>query len=310
MRVAIVGGSGFVGGYLVEALVEAGHDLSLLVRSGSESKLRRAEAGRIVEGDVASATAIAETVRECDAVIYNVGILRELPSSGITFEELQYRGVVRVAGAARDAGVSRFLLMSANGVKQPGTPYQETKYRAEDYVRRSGLDYTIFRPSVIFGDPQGAMEIATQLYRDMIAPPLPGIGFHTGLRPSAGKVLMSPVHVQDVAAAFAGALDNAATIGRTYTLGGPETLSWNDMLRRIATAVGKHKLILPMPIAVMRVAAGLFDWLPFFPVTRDQLTMLAEGNTADPGELEALTGRPPRAFEAENLRYLSGAPKP
>ena len=304
MRIAIFGGTGFVGSYIVDALVKAGHEPSLLVRPGNEHKVRQAERCRSVAGDLSSKRAIDATLESCDAVIYNVGILNEFPKLGITFEELQYNGVVRVVEAAKAHGIARFLLMSANGVKAPGTPYQETKARAEESVRASGLDATIFRPSVIFGDPHGRMEFGTQLLEEMISPPIPAIGFFTGWHPSRGAVAMSPVHVEDVAQAFATALRDSATIGKTYTLGGPEVLSWTGMLRRIARVVGREKWILPMPIGIMKVAATLLDWLPYFPVTRDQLTMLAEGNTADPAELAQLIGREPKAFNETHLAYL------
>jgi len=255
-------------------------------------------------GELSSTDDIAGSIDGCDAVIYNVGILRENRRQAVTFEELHLRSAARVIDVARDAGVRRILLMSSNGIRCPGTPYQETKLRAEEYLERSDLDFTIIRPSVIFGDPRGNMEIATQLFRDMIRPPIPAVGFHTGLNPSKGPVLMSPVHVRDVTDAFVRSLDDESTFGRRYELGGPEVLSWTDMLRRIAAAVDKKKIILPMPIGFMKIGAALFEWLPFFPVTRDQLTMLAQGNVADPGELKALIGRDPAGFTAANLGYL------
>lgn len=304
MRVAIIGGTGFVGGYLVDALIEAGHEPSVLVRVGSESKLRQPSKVRAVSGDLASPRGIREVLEGSDAVIYNIGILREFASKGVTFDTLQHRGVIRIIEAAKEAGISRFLLMSANGVKEPGTPYQVSKYRAERALETSGLDFTIFRPSVIFGDPRGTIEFATQLYRDMVVPPLPAVGFYTGSGASKGEVLMSPVFVEDVAKAFVLALEDESTIGQTYELGGPETLSWTDMLERVAEAAGKRKRILPMPIGMMNIAATLLDWLPPFPVTRDQLTMLAEGNTAEPAALEQLIGRAPQAFTVESLSYL------
>ena len=304
MRVAIFGGTGFVGSFLVDALIAAGHEPSLMVRLGSERKVRQAERCRLVAGNLSSTTAIDATLENCDAVIYSVGILKESPKQGITFEELQYNGVVRVAESAKTRGISRFLLMSANGAKSPGTPYQETKFRAEEHVRASGFDVTIFRPSVIFGEPRGRMEIGTQLYAEMISPPIPAVGFFTGWRPYRGAVAMSPVHVEDVAQAFLTALRESSTIGKTYVLGGPEVLSWAEMLRRIARTVGRKKWILPMPIGIMKLAAALLDWLPFFPVTRDQLTMLAEGNTADPAALAQLIGRQPKAFNEAHLAYL------
>ena len=304
MRVAIIGGTGFVGGYLVDALIEAGHEPSVLVRVGSESKLRQASKVRAVSGDLASPRGIREVLEGSDAVIYNIGILREFASKGVTFDKLQHRGVIRIIEAAKEAGISRFLLMSANGVKEPGTPYQVSKYRAEQALETSGLDFTIFQPSVIFGDPRGTIEFATQLYRDMVVPPLPAVGFYTGSGTSRGEVLMSPVFVEDVARAFVVALEDESTIGQTYELGGPDILSWTDMLERVAEAAGKRKRILPMPIGMMNIAATLLDWLPPFPVTRDQLTMLAEGNTAEPAALEQLIGRAPQAFTVELLSYL------
>ncbi|MBT8087745.1 MAG: NAD-dependent epimerase/dehydratase family protein, partial [Gammaproteobacteria bacterium] len=200
--------------------------------------------------------------------------------------------------------VKRLLLMSANGVKQPGTPYQETKFRAEEYAMQSGLDVTVMRPSVIFGDPQGKMEFATQLYNDMVRLPAPAVGFFSGTSVEKGAVVMSPVHIKDVADAFVAALENDKSIGQTFSLGGPEELTWQEMIRRIAAATGKSKVILPMPIGLMRIGATLLDRLPAFPVTRDQLTMLQEGNVADPDALQWLTGREPKAFSAENLGYL------
>lgn len=304
MKVGVFGGSGFVGAYLIDALLAKGHQPSLLLRPGSGKKLEPAARCRRIQGDVDNEAAVSETLDGCDALIYNIGLLRQFPRRGITFENAHYQGVRRVAEAARAQGVRRFLLMSANGVKADGTAYQETKQRAEQLVCEMGFDSTIFRPSVIFGNPRGRMEIATQLYRDLVRPPFPAPAFHTGWRPASGQLMMSPVHVEDVADAFMAALDDPQTIGRTFELGGPEELSWTEMIRRVAAAAGRKKALLPMPVGVMMVGATLFDWLPFYPVTRDQLTMLAEGNTASSSELRRLIGRRPRAFSIENLNYL------
>jgi uncharacterized protein YbjT (DUF2867 family) len=304
MRVAIIGGTGFVGGYLIDSLLDAGHSVSTMVRPGSEDKIRRAGQLRIIGGCLSSKNAIEETCEACDAVIYNVGILREFPRQGITFEETQLRGVERTIAAANRAGVSRFLLMSANGVHANGTPYQDSKYRAEELLRNSGLEFTIFAPSVIFGNPHGLMEIATQLYADMVVPLLPAIGFYTGWNPATGKVMLSPVHVEDVAQAFVKALQDEKLLRQKVHFGGPETLSWPEMIERIAGAAGKTKTVIPMPIGVMKLAALLLDWIPKFPVTRDQLTMLAEGNAVEPDELARIIGREPRRFDSESLSYL------
>ena len=295
MRVALIGGTGFVGSYLVDALADAGHEIRLLVRPGSEHKVRKG--AQTVAGDVSSTAALQDTLEGCDAVIYCVGLLREFPRRGITFETTQYQGVVDTVAAAKKVGVNRLLLMSAIGVKDPGTKYQSTKRRAEVHALESGLDVTVLRPSVIFGDPRGTMEFATQLNRDMVRPPLPAVNF--------GGVRMSPVHVEDVAAAFVAALEDRGTIGKTLELAGPEILGWGDMVRRIAAATGKSKLMLSMPLWLMKIGATLFDWLPFYPVTRDQLIMLGEGNTGSTETLEKLITREARSFSATELQYLA-----
>lgn len=297
MRAAIIGGTGFVGSYLVDAMLAAGYDVSLLVRSGSESKVRRESEVQTVVGELETPDALTNVLEGCDAVIYNVGLIREFPRRGITFERTQYQGLVDTVAAAQQAGVRRLLLMSAIGVKNPGTQYQQTKYRAEQHALASGLDVTVLRPSVIFGDPRGTMEFATQLYRDMVRPPIPAVSFP--------GVQMSPVHIEDVADAFVAALADRDAIGKTCELAGPEALSWDEMLRRVAAAAGKSKILLPMPLWVMRIGATLFDWLPFYPVTRDQLTMLAEGNVAESNALEELIGRKAKPFTENTLTYLT-----
>ncbi len=297
MRVAILGGTGFVGSYLVEALLDAGHEVRALVRPGSESKLAKSDDIAIVSGDLSSTQALRALVDGCDAVIYNVGLLREFPGKGITFEQTQYQGVVDTIEAMQASGVERLLLMSAIGVKEAGTKYQSTKYRAERHALASDRQVTVLRPSVVFGDPRGTMEFATQLYRDMIRPPLPAVDF--------GDVEMSPVFVGDVATAFLAALEDDATIGQVIELAGPEVLSWKDIVTRIAEAAGKDKTFLPVPIPLMRAGATLLDWLPAYPVTRDQLTMLEEGNTASPDALRRLIRNEPRAMTPTALAYLA-----
>jgi len=304
MQVAIAGGTGYVGDYLVDALLSRHHRPTLLVRAGSEGRVRLAEACRSVIGDVHDDEALAALLEGCEAAIYNIGILREQRGQGITFERMQFEGAQRFIDAAEAAGVRRLLLMSANGAQAEGTAYQRTKFRAEQVALESELQTTVFRPSVIFGDPRGKHEFATQLLEDMVRPPVPGIDFFSAFGQHRGAVRMSPVHVEDVAEAFVTTLEDDAAVGRRYTLGGPDILTWGEMLRRVARAVGTRKMLLPMPIELMKLAAAVLDRLPAFPVTRDQLTMLAEGNIAPPGELSSLIGREPIAFTAETLGYL------
>ena len=304
-RVGLFGGTGFVGCYLVDALVSNDLQPVLLVREGSESKVQQSDRCSIVNGDIDDADAVRKVVDASDALIYNIGILREFPNRDITYAKLHDEAARRVMDAAVSAGVRRFLLMSANGVKPNGTGYQRTKHSAETYLQELDLDWTIFRPSVLFGDPRGNMEFATQLSTEVIDSPLPAPLFHAGLLPlNAGRFTMSPVHVIDVAAAFVKALQEPRTIGQTLHLGGPETITWREILTRLAAAKGRKKLMLPAPALGVMAAAALLDRFESFPITRDQLRMLLEGN-ACPQEDLAKLGLKPQPFSIEALRYLN-----
>ena len=308
MKVALFGGTGFVGSYIIDELLRQGHHPVLLVRPGSHGKLERAAQCTLVEGDIADETAIQNTLQDSDAVIYNIGILREYPARGVTYQALHYEGVRRVVDQATATGVKRFVLMSANGVKADGTAYQRTKFMAEQYLAESSLDWTVFRPSVLFGDPRGQMEFATQLYHDIIRSPLPAPLFYQGLLPTdSGQFRMSPVHVRDVASMFVRSLDMQHTAGRIFALGGPEAITWKDILRTIAQATGGSQWALPAPVLLVKGLATLLDQFAFFPVTRDQLTMLMEGNTCDGQPAFDTFGVEPSPFNVDSLSYLRSA---
>lgn len=306
MRVSLIGGTGFVGTYIVDRLLKSDHTPRLLVRPESSRRPPEHPSVEVVRGDVSQADAIAECVSGSDAVVYLIGILREFPSKGITFEELQYRGAERVMDAAKAEGVKRFLLMSANGVKPDGTAYQRTKYLAEESLKGSDLQWTIFRPAVIYGDPRGRMEFCTQLRHEIVDSPLPAPLFYDGLLPTdAGTFELAPVAVEDVAEAFVQALERPESIGETYELCGPDSLSWKQILTTIASAVGKSKWMLPAPAMGIKAVASLLDAQPWFPITRDQVTMLLEGNVCEGRNDFARLGIEPKRFDLASLSYLS-----
>ncbi|ESQ14802.1 MAG: NAD(P)H-binding protein [Thiohalocapsa sp. PB-PSB1] len=305
MKIGIIGGTGFVGSYLVDQLCNLEHQVRLLVRPGSEHKAPMHPAVESIAGDVGDGAAIRTCFDGCDAAIYLVGILREDTTAGISFDALQLRGAERAMAVAEELGVRRFLLMSANGIDAAATPYQTSKLQAEEALMASGLDWTIFRPSVIFGDPRGRMEFCSQLKAELIDSPLPAPLFYEGLFPvDAGGFQLGPVHVEDVANAFAAALSQPESIGQTYELCGPQNWSWKEILTAIARATGKKKLMLPAPVMFIAPVAGLMGRFRWFPVTRDQLTMLLAGNTcAEDGFARlGLTARP---FDPSTLAYLA-----
>ncbi|MDJ0881567.1 MAG: NAD(P)H-binding protein [Gammaproteobacteria bacterium] len=304
MEVALIGGTGFVGGYLTDHLIAAGHQPRLLVRSGSEARVSQSSSCQMITGDVADSDAINQVLDGADAVIYNIGILREFTGKGITFKELQQEAPCRIMEAAVNKGVRRFLLMSANGVKPEGTAYQRTKFLAESYLQQSDLDWTIFRPSVIYGNPQGKNEFVTQLMHDIILSPLPAPLFFDGLLPvNAGSFKLSPVHVEDVASAFVKSLENENSIGQVLALCGPEAISWKEILETIAGTLGQTKLMFPAPALGISAVARLLDGFESFPITRDQITMLMEGNTCIDNGFAPLDIHP-KPFNQQALEYL------
>lgn len=306
MKVAVFGATGFIGSYLVDALVNRDHEPHVLVRQGSEKRLRHPEACAITSGDLEDRVAIRATINDSDAVIYNTGILREIPARNITFQKLHFEAAKRCMETAVECGTPRFILMSANGVRPDGTPYQKTKYMAEQFLATTDLQWTVFRPSVVFGDPRGRMEFATQLRNEIINSPLPMPIFHKGLIPlKASRFKLSPVHVSNVAEAFVRALDDASTIGKILPLGGPEELDWRSILLAIAHAVKKEKLAIPAPAWAVKLIASIFDQYEWFPVTADQISMLVEGNTCDATETMSVLQINSIPFNSDTLEYLN-----
>jgi NADH dehydrogenase len=307
MKIGIIGGTGFVGSYILDALVRDGHSVRVLTRPGSGHKLPALAGIEAVPGDVADEQTVRECLEGCDAAIYLIGILREDPAKGITFDALQRRGAERAMAAAEEVGAKRFLLMSANGVEDASTPYQVTKLAAEEALKASTLDWTIFRPSVVFGPPRGRMEFCTQLKRDIIDSPLPAPLFYTGWLPTnAGAFELGPVHAEDVGAAFAKALITPEAVGRTLELCGPDAWSWKQILSGIAAAAGKKKLMLPAPVMFIGPVATVMGRFAWFPITGDQLTMLLSGNTCVEDGFAPL-GIIPRPFDPDTLAYLGEA---
>ena len=304
MKVALFGGTGFVGSYITRELVREGFTPKVLVQSGSLSKIN--SPCEVVKGDIQNKNAILETMQGAEAVIYTIGIIREFPKKGVTFKELHLNGLKRCLELALKIGVKRFILMSANGVRPDGTAYQRTKWQADEALKESGLNWTIFRPSLIFGDPggEGRPEFCTQIRDDMLSLPFPAPLFFNGLFPfNAGSFSMSPIHVKNVSEFFVKSIKLKVCEKNIFDLGGPETLTWKEIIQQIALASGKRTWKIPAPVAVIKIAASILDRFKWFPVTRDQLTMLMEGNTVSTNYFDDFSINPIK-FSMENLEYL------
>jgi NADH dehydrogenase len=272
-RVFVTGATGFVGHALLHRLCAAGHVVRCLVRRGSEKDLRGLGAIARIEGDILM-DGLEEGMAGCDTVIHLVGIIREQRAMNVTFERVHTEGTLNVLEAAKTAGVRRYLHMSALGTR-PGAAsrYHQTKWAAEEAVRASHLDWTIFRPSIIYGKGDGFVTMLASMVRR--APVVPVIG--------SGRQRLQPVPVEQVAEGFAGALDLPATVKQTYEVGGPEPVTMMGLLDLIGRALGRRRVRkVHVPLGVMNPLAGLLHPLPGFPVTPDQLLMLGEDSVCDP----------------------------
>jgi len=296
-RVFVTGGTGFVGRAVIQALRAEGHIVRCLVRRGSEPALKGLEAIERVEGDVLARRALDDAMSGCDAIVHLVGIIREHPARGVSFERLHVGATENVLAAAGAAGVRRFLHMSALGTRPNARArYHETKWRAEEAVRSSGLDWTILRPSIIYGPGDGFVTLLARLVRRL--PVVPVIG--------SGTARLQPVPVSVVAEGFARALDQAGSVSQTYEVGGPDAHTLNEILQLIAGVLKRRKLrTVHIPIPVMRRLALVFGSLPFFPVTADQLLMLEEDNICDPNPFYGAFGLSPLSFPAGLERMLA-----
>jgi len=292
VKIFIAGGTGFVGGHLIDALREREHQLRLLVHKRSPHVSNGIEQ---VEGDVTRLESFEHTAEGCDAVINLVGIIREFPARGITFERLHVQATANLLAATAKAGIRRYLQMSALGTRpDAASRYHQTKFQAEELVRSSGLDVTILRPSLIYGPKDAFINMLAGQLR--LTPVMPVIG--------SGAYRLQPIHAADVARCFAMALDMPDTVGQCYELCGNDRMTYLELLDAVAAAMGRAAPLKPrIPLALMQKVIPIMQKLPQFPITVDQLQMLIEENFCD-GGWQKVFGFEPREFRGGIREYL------
>jgi uncharacterized protein YbjT (DUF2867 family) len=269
--VLITGGTGFVGSRIAARLLRQGSEVRVLARGPAD-----VPGAEVVHGDVTDPDSLSQGFEGCRAVIHLVGIIRE--AGRVTFERVHVQGTANVIEACRKAGVARLIHMSALGVRSGApTAYYRSKWRAEGLVRASGLNVTIFRPSVIFGPGSGFLKEIRGIVEK--APVLPIIG--------RGTSLLQPIWVEDVATCFAKAIGMDRTAGQTYELGGPEVYGFEQLLDLVAAAEGIEKPKIHLPVWLVRIASEVLSRVSSrFPLTPDELTMLLEDNVCDIAEMK------------------------
>ena len=291
MTVLVTGGTGFVGSRVVHALRAHGNDVRALARHPERAGHLATLGVELVPGDLTDPASVRSALDGCTQVVHLVAILTGAPAD---FERVMTQGTRSLVEAAQEAGVERFVLMSALGTDERTknlVPYYAAKWAMEREVESSGLAYTTFRPSFVFGKG-GAL--ATFVKQVRYSPIVTVIG--------TGTQRIQPIWIDDVAEYFARALEEPAAVNRTFELGGPDVVTWDELYRSIAKTLGKHRRLLHVPFAVARTGARLTQWAPGAPLTTDQIAMIKAGDNALTNTDAADTFRFPLVALEEQLR--------
>ncbi len=292
MKIFISGGTGFVGGHLCRELLSRGHQLRLLSHS---ARVSDADAVEYMPGDVTSEGSCLKGAAGCDAIINLVGIIREFPQRGVTFSALHVEATRNMIEAAKQNRIERYLQMSALG-SRPGavSGYHRSKYQAEELVVSSGLDYTIFRPSLVFGPEDAFVNMIAGFISRFSAVPVIGDGTYR----------LQPIAADDVARCFALSLEKPETSGKAFNLCGPDRLNYLEIVDVVAKVLGRSFVLkIKNPLILMKLATSILEQFPFYPVTSDQITMLLEESICD-GSWQGTFGFDPTGFEEGIRKYL------
>jgi NADH dehydrogenase len=294
--IMVAGGTGFVGTNVVHALRAADLPVRVMARKPHKHDHLRDWGCEVVQGDMTRAASLERAVEGCDVVVHLVAILLGTPEA---FERVMVQGTRDLVEAAKTAGVSRLVLMSALGTEEgrERTPYYHAKWEEEQAVKYSGLDHVIFRPSFVFGRDGG---ILPMFMRQVRLAPFTAIA-------GDGERLLQPIWVDDVAAFYTRAVAVGPAPNRTFDLGGPDRITWNDLYARMRRTLGvRRRPTIHLPMGLMRTGAAVAEKLPRPPVTRDQLTMLEDAdNIGDVGPANETFGVTPIGID-EQLRRASG----
>ncbi|MGO4222240.1 complex I NDUFA9 subunit family protein [Lysobacter sp. TAF61] len=294
-HVVVLGGSGFVGRHLVARLLQGGDRVTVLSRGVDPGKrAMRPQGASLIEGDVGDRAFLSAVLDDADAVVNLIGILNEKGDRGDGFEHVFVGITESLIAAMKDMGVRRLLQMSALNAGHGESHYLQSRGRAEQRVRASGLDWTLFRPSVIAGPGDGLFCRFDALLR--LTPVLP-IG--------RADARFQPVWVGDVVEAFARALDDRRSIGDSYDLVGPDVMSLRRIVHLAARGRGRYRVVLGLPQTLGRMQAGIGEFIPGKPISRDNWRSLQLDSVSFEDGLRRL-GITPTTIEPRLPEILAG----
>jgi uncharacterized protein YbjT (DUF2867 family) len=263
--ILVTGATGFIGPRVVHALRERERPVRALVRRPDDRAAATLAAwgAELVRGDMTDRESVRRAVEGCEIVLHLVAIRQGREEQ---FRRVMEEGTRSLVAAAKDVGVRRFVLMSALGTSEETkdlVPYYHAKWEEEQTLRRSGIEH------VIFARDGGILPTFRRLAR--LAPVTPIIG--------SGRQRIQPIWIEDVAAYFAQGIDRAEAANRTFELGGPDVVSWNEFWEQLKRTLGLRRPSLHVPTGLMRMNALVTERLPGnIPLTRDLLTMLEHGD--------------------------------
>ncbi|HWB21294.1 MAG TPA: NAD(P)H-binding protein [Gaiellaceae bacterium] len=292
LKILVTGGTGFVGQKIVHALRAENRDVRALVRDPARATRLSAWGAELATGNLGDAESIRRAADGCTHVIHLAAIIRGRPGD---FQRVMVEGFDNVLAAAQSAAVERFVLMSAIGTDESTkdtVPYYRAKWHEEQGVKSSGLEHVIFRPSFVFGRDGGALP--TFIRQVKLSPVVTVIG--------PGRQRSQPIWVEDVASYVARGLNLTDAANRTFDLGGPDVVDWNELYRRIAAALGKRRPLVHLPFIAARAIAVATERLPGSPFSADQVTMLQGADNVASSNDAVSTFRLPLVSLDEQIR--------
>lgn len=294
--ILVTGATGFVGQALVRRLSDEGREVACLIRPSSMERRIPGANFLAITGTVEEPEALGEAMCGVKTVIHLVAVRQEWEDE--SFQTVNVQGTRNVIGAAVAAGVRQIIYLSIIGAERSlAFPLLSSKGEAENLVRKSGLDHTILRSSLIFGPGDSFTAILAMLLK--VIPlffPVPGDG-HTRFQ---------PIHVEDVARCLAGCIANPHTLGQTVAVGGPRHYSYNEILGIVMRVLGVRRKLIHLRMPTMRKLVGFTErWFPNPPVSVAQLDLFSIDNTADLLSVPRNFGFEPHRF-ADSLDYLKG----
>lgn len=291
----IAGGTGFIGQHLLKALKQGNYAVRCLARTEERAELCRKTGLDAVTGDITDRESLKGKLKGIEMVVHLVGIIEE--HAGMTFEKVHVEGTRNLVDEAKKAGVRHFFFQSALGASlKSDAVYQRTKAEAEEILRDSGIPYTIFRPSLVIGERDGFTEKLKELIRVGPFVPIPG----------TGKARFQPLYIEDWVRCFLGIMGRDEAIGKIYEFGGPEHLTYNELVMQLMEVMNIKKPLVHMPISLARIGIpfigignkiGKIIGKKIPTVTAEQLMLLERDNICDIDSIKKLFGFEPIRYK-------------